>query len=433
MTLPEVEREGLEGLKSTYASAKAKSDKIDLALNYGNSSIALSDDYLNQLLAMNFVSAPGKPQEITSLDLNELIEEMDIDFGDFKLWPWLRDSNDKLPKVKIKFLMPTPPVLKIQRNGNYVGTLYMRNILVEVHELDDNNNEVGLLARLSIDMDISMKWENDKFILECSKGDSSNILLFNKLYPLFLPEQMKELHTYIASSLNQFLSKIELIGYPVKNVRALDDAYLVFSGALGTEIKSNGKIETNYSNLWNRKPLSSKQVIDSRMINDKIAIENGTDPDILQSLFFKSIDDSDNVSKDMDWNDSCGYFYDLGQSNSLVTGISFNKDFQFSYITGNTVDFYEEFAVMCVSYGDAVQSTDEFIPGDGCAIPFEFSVEDIPETIKMPLSNNIGIGIRVKKDPTVPFKPDPIALKIASASNIVIEYIDLSLNLGLSF
>ena len=435
MTLPEVKREGLEGfLKSTYASEQGKNDKIDLAVNYGNSSIALSDDYLNQLLAMNFVSAPGKPQEITSLDLNKLIEEMDINLGDFKLWPWLRDSNDKLPNVKIKFLMPTPPILKIQGNGNYVGTLYMRNILVEVHELDDKDNEVGLLARLSIDMDIKMKWENDKFVLECGKGDSSNILLFNKLYPLFLPEQMKEIHTYIANSLNQFLSKIELIGYSVKNVSALNDAYLVFSGTLGTEIKSNGKIDTNYSRLWNRKSLSSKQGSDSRMINDKISITNGTDPDILQSLFFKSIDDSNNVIKDMDWNDSCGYFYDLSQSNYLVTGISFNKDFQFSYITGKTVEFYEEFSVMCVAYGDAVQSTDEFIPAEGCAIPFEFSVEDIPPgTIKVPLSDNIGIGIRVKKDPTIPLKLNPIALKIASASNIKIEYVDLNLNLGLNF
>jgi hypothetical protein len=434
MTLPEVKREGLDGfLKSTYASSQVKSDKIELSLNYGNSSIALSDDYINQLLAMNFVSAPGKPQEIASLDLNEIIQEMNINIGSFKLWPWLRNGNGELPDVRIKFLMPTPPVLKIQGNGNYVGTFYVRNVLVEVHELNESDNEVELLARLSIDMDISIKWENGKFVLECGKGDSSQFLIFNKLYPLFLPPQLKDIHNIIASSLNQFLSKLELIGYPIKNVSAVDNAYLVFSGELGSEIKSNGTIDTNYSNLWIRKSLTSKQGADSRMINGKTATSSSTDPGILQSLFFKSIDGSNNVIQDMDWNDSCGYFYDLNQSNCLVTGISFNKDFIFSYITGNTVEFYEEFAVMCVAYGNAVKSTDEFIPAEGCAIPFEFSVEDIPDTIKVPLSSNIGIGIRVKKDPTIPLKVRPVAVKTASASNIKIEYVDLSLNLGLSF
>jgi hypothetical protein len=215
----------------------------------------------------------------------------------------------------------------------------------------------------------------------------------------------------------------------------MNDAYLVFKGELGTEITSNGQIDTYYSNLWNKRYLSSSQGSDSRIISDKSVIEDelNHDNDIFMSLFFKSIDDIGNVITDMDWNDSCAYFYDLGESNCLITGISFNKDFDFSYITGNTVEFYEEFAVMCVAYGDAAASSDEFIPGSGCAIPFEFSVEDIPETIKVPLSDNIGIGIRVKKDPTIPLNPQSIALEMATASNVKIKYIDLSLDLGLNF
>ena len=254
---------------------------------------------------------------------------------------------------------------------------------------------------------------------------------------MLIPEQLKEIHTYIANSLNQFLNKLELIGYPIKNVSALNNAYLVFSGELAEEIKSNETKKISYSSLWNKKSLSSSQGSGSRLISDKIATA-----DVLDSIFFKSIDDNDNVIKDMDWNDSCGYFYDLNDlnlPNSLITGVSFNKEFAFDYITGNTVEFYEEFAVMCIASGDAAASTDkeEFIPGNGCAIPFEFPYpseeEIIPVTAKIPLSSNVGIGIRVKKDPTIPLKPESIALKMATASNIVIEYIDLSLNLGLNF
>jgi hypothetical protein len=432
------EAQGQDNLKSTYSSSQEKSDNIDLAVNYGNSSIALSDDLINQILAMNF---PDNTQEITSLDLNTLIKELGIDLGSYELWPWLRDKSDKLPNIKIKYRMPTPPVLKIQGNGNYIGNLYVRNVLVDVCELDDQGKEVELLARLSISLDIAMKWENGKFVLECGKGDATYVLLFNKLYPMLIPEQMKEIHTYIANSLNQLLSKIGLIGYPVKNVSTLNNAYLVFSGELAEEIEPTGTIETYYSKEWNKEPLSSNPGTSFRLINDKIVTEDGSNPpdddplnDIFLSLFFKSIYDNGDVIKDMDWNDSCGYFYTLPK-NCLITGISFNKEFNFSYITGNTVEFYEEFAVMCVAYGSAVESdkNEEFIPGNGCAIPFEFSVEGIPETIKMPLSENVGIGIRVKKDPTIPLKLNPIALKMASASNIKIKYIDLNLNRGLNF
>jgi hypothetical protein len=431
------EAQGQNSLKSTYSSSQDKSGNIDLAVNYGNSSIALSDDLINQMLAMDF---PDDAQEITGLDLNELIKGMGIDIGDYKLWPWLRDGNDELPNIKIKYRMLTPPVLKIQGNGNYIGNLYVRNVLVDVFELNGQGQEVELLARLSIGLNIAMKWENGKFVLECGKGDATYLLLFNKLYPMLIPEQMKEIHTYIANNLNQLLSKIGLIGYPVKNVSTFNNAYLVFSGELAEEIKSTGTIDTFYSKEWNWEPLSSNPGTDIKMINNKIVTEYGSNPpdddpnnDIFLSLFFKSIYDNGDVIKDMDWNDSCGYFYALPE-NCLITGISFNKDFNFSYITGNTVEFYEEFAVMCVAYGDAVASTDkeEFIPGNGCVIPFEFSVEDIPDTIKMPLTKNVGIGIRVKKDPSIPLKMNPIALQMASASNIKIKYIDLNFNRGLN-
>jgi hypothetical protein len=439
----------LEGkLKSTYSSSKAKSDKIDLAINNGNSSIALSDDYLNQVLAMTFLSDPDTPQEITKLDLNELIKQMDINLGDYELWPWLRDSNDKLPKIKIKFLMLTPPVLKIHGDGNYIGSLNVKNILVEVYELDnqDKEKENGLLARLSIDLGIAMKWENGKFVLECGKEDASYTLLFNKLYPLLLPPQMKEIHIYIANSLNQLLSKIELIGYPVKNVSTLNDAYLVFNGSLlhKDKIETNEQIETYYSRLWNKSSLSSSQGTDSRMINDKIVIKDELpENDIFISLFFKSIDDSGNLLTDLDWNDSCGYFYDFGEnSNKLITGISFNRDIMFDLVTGNTLEFYEEFAVMSIAYGNAAPATgnEEYIPGEGCLIPYDLTIEDMSGiefhdylTYNIPFSTNVGIGIRVKKDPSILLKLNPVVLKMASASNIKIEYVDLSLNLGLNF
>jgi hypothetical protein len=429
------EAQGQDNLKSTYSSSREKSNNIDLAVNYGNSSIALSDDLINQMLAMDF---PDDAQEITGLDLNELIDELGIDLGDYKLWPWLRDNNDKLPNIKIKYRMLTPPVLKIQGNGNFIGNLYVRNVLVDVCELNGQGQEVELLARLSIGLDIAMKWENGKFVLECGKGDATYLLLFNKLYPMLIPEQMKELHTYIANNLNQLLSKIGLIGYPIENVSTMNDAYLVFSGKLEEEIKSE-TIDTYYSDLWKNKPLSSNPENDS-LINGKIETIKIEEPETepvkyLDSLFFKSIYDNGDVIKDMDWNDSCGYFYTIPEkSNWLITGISFDKKFAFDFITGNTVEFYEEFAVMCVAYGEAAASTDkeEFIPGNGCAIPFEFSVEDIPDTIKVPLTKNVGIGIRVKKDPSIPLKANPIALQMASASNIKIKYIDLNLKRGLN-
>jgi hypothetical protein len=452
MTLPEVKRKGLEGLKSTYASVQGKSDKIDLAVNYGNSSIALSDDYLNQLLATNFLTDPNNPQEITSLDLNELIEKMDINLGDFKLWTWLRDSNNKLPKIKIKFLMPTPPILKIQGNGNYVGTLSMKNILVEVYELDVNDNEAGLLARLSIDLDIAMKWENEKFVLECGKGDASYILLFNKLYPLFLPPQLKEIHTYIANSLNQLLSKIELIGYPVKNVSALNDAYLVFSGNLEDEIKPDGSDNNFISSVWEYRAISSNPRAETA---DKLRLNGSNDGLISFNTLDKNNYDQEKEKfkgiKDLDWNDSCGYFFNAAQSNKLITGISFDRNVVLDWLTGETVEFYEEFAVMCIMYGNAVKSDvvedgiipKEFlgyIPGEGCSIPFDLTLEDMPgmimpvsQSFKLPLSSNVGIGIRVKKDPSIPLKLNPVALKLATATNIVVEYIDLNLNLGLNF
>ena len=234
LILSKVEREGLTDLLTeSYSSSQAKSDYIDMAVNYGNSSIALSDDLINQILAMNFITDPDKPQEITSLDLNELIKELNIDLGDYELWPWLRDSNDELPDIKIKFQMPTPPVLKIQGNGNYIGKLYVRNVLVEVYELDDQGQEVELLAELSISLDIAMKWENGKFVLECGKGDATYLLLFNKLYPMLIPEQLKQIHTYIANSLNQFLDKLELIGYPIKNVSTLEQFLPYFQRRTG--------------------------------------------------------------------------------------------------------------------------------------------------------------------------------------------------------
>ncbi len=448
MHFPEVKNQGIKGnrnLISTYASSQAKSDKINLALNYGNSSIAFSDDYLNQLLAVDFISDPDNPQEITSLDLNELIDQMNINLGNYKLWPWLRDGNDRLPKIKIKYLMLTPPILKIHGDGNYIGSLYVKNILVEVHELDNQGNESCLLARLSIDLDIAMKWENGNFVLECGKENASYTLLFNKLYPLFLPPQMKEIHTYIANSLNQLLSKIALIGYPVTNVAAMNDAYLVFSGNL----INKDNIESTDPDIiydgadWQYRYFSTKPNADTV---DKLRFFGSNDGSISFNTLDSSNYDQDKNKykgiKDLDWNDSCGFFYDFGEdSYKLITGVSFTRNIVFDWITGNTVEFYEEFAVMCIAYGNAVISTDyEYVPSETCLIPYELTIEDKPElvlpdsqTFSIPLSSNVGIGIRFKKDPSIPLKLNPIELKTAIASNIVIKYIDLSLNTGLNF
>jgi hypothetical protein len=425
-------------LTSTFSSSKAKSDKLDLAVNYGNSTFALSDDMINQMLAMNF---PDNTQEITSLDLNELIDELGIDLGDYELWPWLRNGNDELPKIKIKYRMPTPPVLKIQGNGNYIGSLYVRNVLVEVCELDDQGKEVELLARLSISLDIAMKWENGKFVLECGKGDATYLLLFNKLYPMLIPEQMKEIHTYIANNLNQLLNKIGLIGYPIENVSTMNDAYLVFSGSLLSRDEiGSGSEKMNYDgDNWNYQYISSNPNTETV---DKL---NGSKEG---SISFNTLDknNEDQVNnkyfRDLDWNDSRGYFYKVEEnSNRLITGISFTRDVLFDWITGNTVEFYEEFAVMCISYGNASKNIDsDYIPGEGCLIPYELTIEDKPElalpdfqTFNIPLSTNVGIGIRVKKDPSIPLKANPIALEKASASNIIIKYIDLTLDSGLKF
>jgi hypothetical protein len=433
-----IDKESKSKLTSTYSSSKAKSDKLDLTVNYGNSTFALSDDMINQMLAMNF---PDDTQEITDLDLNELIEELGIDLGDYELWPWLRNGNDELPKIKIKYRMPTPPVLKIQGNGNYIGSLYIRNVLVEVWELDDLGKEVELLARLSISLDIAMKWENQKFVLECGKGDATYLLLFNKLYPMLIPEQMKEIHTYIANNLNQLLNKIGLIGYPIENVSTMNDAYLVFSGSLLSrdEIGSDNQEMDYDGNNWNYQYISSNPNTETV---DKL---NGSNKG---SISFNTLDknNEDQVNnkyfRDLDWNDSRGYFYKVEEnSNRLITGISFTRDVLFDWITGNTVEFYEEFAVMCISYGNASENIDsDYIPGEGCLIPYELTIEDNPEialpdfqTFNILLSTNVGIGIRVKKDPTIPLKINPIALKMASASNIKIKYIDLNLNRGLNF
>jgi hypothetical protein len=446
MSFPKVEKEGLKGLlTSTYSSSQPKSGKIDLAVNYGNSSIALSDDYLNQLLAVNFISNPAKPQEITSIDLNELIKELGIDIGNYKLWPWLRDGNDKLPNIKIKYQMPTPPVLKIQSNGDYIGRLYVSNVLVDVCELDNQGQEAELLARLSISLDIAMKWDNGKFVLECGKGDATYLLLFNKLYPMLIPEQMKEIHTYIANSLNQLLNKIGLIGYPIENVRTLNDAYLVFSGSLLNRNKIGADSpETGYDGAdWNYQYISSNP---NAVTVDKLRF-NGSNEGLISfnTLDKNNFDQNQNKYKgikDLDWNDSCGYFYDIGEdSNKLITGITFTRDVLFDWITGNTVEFYEEFAVMCIAYGNAPEDINsDYIPGDGCLIPYELTIENNPgialpdfQTFNILLGTKVGIGIRVKKDPTIPLKVNPIALKMASASNIKIKYIDLNLDQGLKF
>jgi hypothetical protein len=302
---------------------------------------------------------------------------------------------------------------------------------------------------------MKVKLENNRFVLGSEKGEYSFIPLYNKLYPLFLPEDIKNIPAYVGKGLNALIDKLSAVVYDDISIEKYENSYLIFNGNLKKELGYTNSKVINGDELI-------ETILASTVSTEGIRINRGNSDSGI--IYNSKTEHSDNIY----WTDSHAYLYKTSNDNQIITGISFDAVDIFDYVIGRSLEFYEEFAVLgavCLTSPDSVvdpsivdESSDEldfaYVPRTGYNIPFELNICDLANQNQeealpiweyifeysqildyraIPASTQAGIGLRIKKNPQVPLTGHVTGLKEAGAKNIRIYWIDLNLDLGMNF
>ena len=446
-------------IKMTYATP-GNNGNPDMSLKGTNSTIAFSDDFVNQILA---VYLTGEKSDIPIQDLGAYIEQLKGGLGltgsDIDIWKWLMDANGGIyPPLNIHLIIKTPPILELDSTGKTLGTLHMRDTYLEIQEVDKNGNPIQLLAKLTIDMDMQAKWERNRIVLSLNKGTDNYTLLFNKLYPLFLPAEIKQIPDVVANALNEIFEKVGIVGYATQEGFSTGGC-LAIHGDLTTQRDLSKMVAHAYNkDAWNTPtylacvvtstgvnglPVSFMDITSSRLQNPEtaniaIVTENGIE--------YKADDTQ------LTWDDGLAFTFTAPQ-NHLISHISFRPRIAFTGFIGDTLDFFEEVSLLCVIHesliGGGVQksgnpSEPSIVPKGSTAMPLEIEFNDLAEKnitqmdafnwkgeaqglveYDLPFCKEVGIGLKFRKSPFLPL--ERTIIMDALAEDIVVDTVDLNL------
>lgn len=446
--------------RKTYTTPDNHGTAPTMDLSGTNSTIALKDDLINQALAAYLAGQTG---DISIDDLDAYIQNLidNLGYGDLELgiWNWLKDADTgKYPPLNIHFAINTPPIFIPDATGATLGTLYLRDLRVEIWEIEDPCN--NLLAAISIDMNMRMQWKSGKLTLSLINNTIQYSLLFNKLYPLYLPSEIKQLPTAVANMLNDIFEKLGIVGYTIKDIISTG-GYLAIHGDLGTYTTPSTVVSVApyAQNAWNN-PAYLATLVTSWENDYPEAYRDITSSDL------NAVAGADTIAYSADdtsltWDDGMAFMFaaedyhpDDQDHNFVITHISFSPEIDFTGSIATSLDYYEEFALLgvihesqlaaaytSVTTGSASAPSIAPKPAYAIAREVEFNDSDLTTTIQptegiatgtvdqdLPFCSTVGIGLRIRKSPVF---QQAIALN-ALASNIKVTMVDLKLK-GLTF
>ncbi|MEA3221606.1 MAG: hypothetical protein U9P49_00360 [Thermodesulfobacteriota bacterium] len=397
-----------DGLETTYATPE-NGPKPDLSNDIANSVIAISDDYLNQALAVFFLN-----ENVSHMEETISIEGFPKDY-------WLVDENGNLV-IDLTVDISTPPIIELDEANSGLVILRLRDIGIEA-------KVKGLtVLRLSMDTDLKMGWgpEGKGFSFKLERYPRY-LIMFNRLYPLVFPSEISKVPDVIQGVLNQFCEKIGLLGLDIKETKTLNPGYI----NLYTDI-------TSQRDLSKMKQTSFEEII----ANEEWAYgwtSMGTEfsPGVSTSIVgneivFSTPEDGSTLS----WNDSVMFEFTAPEGH-VITGISFDPELSYSNYIGNDLDYYEEFAILCITRdGMDDENKDGIVPMSGIAVPYEIETEDISELEVQPVEfqvspcKHIGIGLRLRRTPLQVWLHTVKAE--AYAKNITIYTADMNIDVGMN-
>jgi len=401
-----------DGLETTYATPE-NGPKPDLSNDITNSVIAISDDYLNQALAVFFLN-----ENVSHMEETITIEGFPKDY-------WLVDENGNLV-IDLTVDISTPPIIELDEANSGLAILRLRDIDIEA-------KVKGLtVLRLSMDTDLKMGWgpESKSFSFKLERYPRY-LILFNRLYPLVLPEEISQVPDIIADVLNQFCEKIGLMGLDIRETKTLNPGYINLYIDITSQRDLSKMNQTTFEEATNSEEWACEWTSMGPEFRERVyrSIEGN-------NLEFSTLDLSNEDCKALSWNDSVMFEF-TAPKGQIITGISFDPELSYSNYIGNDLDYYEEFAILCVTRdGMDDENKDGIVPMSGIAVPYEIETEDILELEGEPVelqvfpSTHIGIGLRLRRTPlqvlfnTV--KAD------AYAKNITVYTADMNIDVGMN-
>ncbi|MCD6571141.1 MAG: hypothetical protein J7L53_10605 [Deltaproteobacteria bacterium] len=405
-----------EGLVATYATPENNPSKPDLSNDITNSTFALSDDFINQALAVFFSN-----EDISHMEDTITIEGFPKDF-------WLADENGNM-EIGLVIDVKTPPVLELDEDSDIIGVLRLRDIYIEASITPKDMIEPLTVLKLSVDTDLEMKWDaqTQGFTFKLARYPRY-LIMFNRLYPLVFPEEISQIPDIIADLLNQLCEKVGLLGVDIKDIKTPSPGYMT----LYTDITSDRDIskmkQTSFEEAINSEEWACEWTSMGTEFSPGVATSI-----IGNEIAFSTPEDGSALS----WNDSVMFEFTAPEGH-VITGISFDPELLYYYI-GNDLDYYEEFAILCITRdGIDDENKDGIVPVPGIAVPYEIEAEDIselegqPVELQVPPCRHIGIGLRLRRKPLYIGFPIYKYTKVdASATGITVYTADMSIDTGL--
>ncbi len=397
-----------DGLETTYATPE-NGPKPDLSNDITNSVIAISDDYLNQALAVFFLN-----ENVSHMEETISIEGFPKDY-------WLVDENGNL-SIGLTVDISTPPIIELDEANSGLIILKLRDINIEA-------KVKGLtVLRLSMDTDLKMGWgpENKGFSFKLERYPRY-LILFNRIYPLVLPEEISQVPDIIASVLNQFCEKIGLLGLDIRETKTLNPGYI----NLYTDITSQRDLSKMNQTTFEEATNSEEWACEWTSMGPELS------PGVSTSIVGNEIAFStpENGS-DLSWNDSVMFEFTAPEGH-VITGISFDPELFYSNYLLPLLNYYEEFAILCVTRdGMDDENKDGIVPMSSISVPYEIEAKDIlePEGKLVELqvfpSTHIGIGLRLRRTPLQVWLHTTVKAE-AYAKNITVYTADMNIDVGM--
>ncbi len=400
----------------TYATPDNDGVLPDLSHAGTNSAICISDDVLNQLLASTFLGYEMQ----ANIDLDELLQQL-LEGSNMELWTWLKQftsDRERYPELVLTTSFPTPPVLDLSTTGQ--GILRLRDIAVDASVYDEILARQVCLFRVSIDRDLALGWGGEGLELELESNPTQRVL-FNRLSPLIFTSEITNFHGLLGDILTQLIEKVGLLGL---QVRGLDFSQTGYMKVL-TEVSSETDLTMMQTHVFNAGEFIPDFV--PGLSDDAWGLWLQNMATGLSSTGYAQEDNGVSVldeglsfviteGSDLTWGDSLTFTFEAPEG-QYITGIALDPH----YLKLPNEVFDESFAVLCVTRsfsegGDGLADSDEegdasvpLVPASLIAVPLEIDQpaaegEDPGAvTLGVSPSTQVGIGLRIKKTPCVPY------------------------------
>lgn len=437
-----------DAFRATYATPGNDAGTPDTTPHTTNSVFALSDDFINQVIACYLTNKANDESDVVIQgdDLAAYIEQFKEQLGlpegtTIGIWDWLKEVNGGgYPTLKIRVNLKTPPILELDGTDGGVGIVHVRNACIEIQaDYPKDTSLDPLLARLCIDMDLRARWGAGGLELDLPNGGARYTMLFNKLYPIVLPIQMRQIPVVIAQSLNDVLEKCGLAGYAIKHGKACG-GYLVLEGDLKTEKDLTRMARHTYAGFagtdWKQAPQGLASFVrgyalEGYPIEKEVIDLNGSVSGLFRAPNGAASGGNGLVfaakTTDLNWDDGLAFSFTAPEGH-LIAHIAFQPEISFTDMIGSDLDFYEEFALVCITResflpsvggGSTDQRTEDpsLVPAHAVALPKEMEFNDLKPVeasgahvlirtdavqTDLPFTQTAGIGLRLRKTPIFP-------------------------------